>query len=639
MAQQPFSVQCGTCHGTPITCPARYGPYVDVDSGGHAVVYTTTTTFVPCNAPSVTIQTPPAYPATWNPGIAGFGATPDAAHPPNTSGNGFTLPLPPHCWGWEGASDYKQTTQYSLANTLLTILQSAGEYPFIQSFSITMDYDVRTVRRFSRRKVIYTYTDFPTTPYVFVSDTCSDLSSSDTTVHHSSVIFTSSNTSGHIIPVNPWNCVSLSSFPLLTAAGGAVPALDNHQNSTYFDSSVASTTASTWGGFATTNTITSFGTPTVHEVDYIYEFGRETLSFSNVVFTVTVNWTQYKCAPVLSGGTEPPPPPCDCNNTCPPCGDPPTVPTGRCTNVCVDGGNSPSQLTGWLIFGPGSSDPIASSATPNGWSFALTDTCRGQICVPCYTEGDSLGPYSAFIGSSSTCTCPGEGPQYLIYGVTFNLSIDVRCAGAVAGANPWNYEDKPGIGHYHATAINAGNGVYSRGFFRTPSGGWDVDTVTVAAPGTGQRVSDLRVIRDHRDTLLALYCLSNTDGSSPNVYLKTSDDDGRTWSSATMAISGGKHPTVAVANADSPFKTVVIAAYTSGTITGQVKHAGDSAFGTAFTFKDSAGANLSVADDTFHIQQAPESAQRWILHVLLAGGTTTSHFASGDDCRTWETIT
>jgi len=205
--------------------------------------------------------------------------------------------------------------------------------------------------------------------------------------------------------------------------------------------------------------------------------------------------------------------------------------------------------------------------------------------------------------------------------------------------NPFNYQDHQG--RYHATD-GGGSIEYRRSDFGTPAGqSWSaVSTIT---PPTGRSLHDPRVIVDDRQTVLLSYAQHKTsDDTWDGVYLADSNDDGRTWNTGVLLIEGGKHPTIEVGQ-DGAFDMVIVAAYVGpdggpGKITARVKFAGDEDFGDAFNFKDQDGHDLSAADDTFHIRQARDDQSRWMMHALINGESSTTHFSSYDECKTWKAV-
>lgn len=118
-----------------------------------------------------------------------------------------------------------------------------------------------------------------------------------------------------------------------------------------------------------------------------------------------------------------------------------------------------------------------------------------------------------------------------------------------------------------------------------------------------------------------------------DIYEAASDDDGETWTTPTLMFTGGAHPTIAV---DPVTGAILRAAWRSATIVGRVQYPGDSTSGVEFTFKNSVGSNLTVANDTFHISPADDGPGRWILVAQVSGIVKT--YQSFDDARTWAEV-
>lgn len=178
-------------------------------------------------------------------------------------------------------------------------------------------------------------------------------------------------------------------------------------------------------------------------------------------------------------------------------------------------------------------------------------------------------------------------------------------------------------GQYHRVRDNAGRVLYSRSDRAAPFGGFVIADNPVATPGTGITDTAGRLAVDHRNTLHVAFARSGTAGAD-GVYTARSNDDGQTWEAAELAITGGTHPALAV----GPGGTKILAAYVGGNIKAQVQHPGDSAPGAAITLTDGTGTALSVADDSFGLDQGYSGQAGWVLHCLIAGETDTSEWVS-----------
>ena len=164
---------------------------------------------------------------------------------------------------------------------------------------------------------------------------------------------------------------------------------------------------------------------------------------------------------------------------------------------------------------------------------------------------------------------------------------------------------------------------------------WDTPSAGVAVTTTaGDR--DPRLAEDAR-TLL--YLIFNRPASG--AMMKRSDDDGATWNTPTLAITGGRHPNI-ISGSGRTLAAAVTGSGTTMHITGVYRAPGDAAFGTAFTFNTSttgsAGSPLVVADDSFGLAFAAEGPDRIVMHVLLAADAATSDSWSANNGATWTRI-
>lgn len=140
------------------------------------------------------------------------------------------------------------------------------------------------------------------------------------------------------------------------------------------------------------------------------------------------------------------------------------------------------------------------------------------------------------------------------------------------------------------------------------------------------------------DRLGVLYLLYTYDfANTPEVRERFSFDDGKTWSEATVAFTGGTHPTIS-AGLDG---TIIRAAYVSGVISATRQEPGTlsvDAIADQFNFKDDLGVDLDVADDSFQIVQGLRTDAPWMLIVTIDGETEPSDWISSDDCKTWKRV-
>ena len=164
---------------------------------------------------------------------------------------------------------------------------------------------------------------------------------------------------------------------------------------------------------------------------------------------------------------------------------------------------------------------------------------------------------------------------------------------------------------------------------------WDTPAAGVSVTTTASDRNP-RLAEDAR-TLLYLIFGRPTLGA----MLTRSDDDGATWNTPTLAITGGRHPNI-ISGGGRTLAAAVTGTGTTFHITGVYRGPGDAAFGTPFTFNTSttgsAGTPLLVADDSFGLAFAAEGPDRIVMHVLLAADAATSDWWSANNGATWTRI-
>lgn len=179
------------------------------------------------------------------------------------------------------------------------------------------------------------------------------------------------------------------------------------------------------------------------------------------------------------------------------------------------------------------------------------------------------------------------------------------------------------FGTYYELHITDGDVHFRRSTYPTPP-----MVSLVAATSSGDASYPWAYLLPWRRIVL-LYTKAGAD-----IYVTFSDDEGETFETPALMISGGTKPYGAVC----PFTgTELIAAYiaASGKIQALRRYAGAAAYETPFFLKDDGGVDLLFEDDTFSFWVAYEGSARWILHCVIQSEGSTSTWHSGDDGETW----
>lgn len=240
--------------------------------------------------------------------------------------------------------------------------------------------------------------------------------------------------------------------------------------------------------------------------------------------------------------------------------------------------------------------------------------------------GGELYPFSA--GYPPPGSFPHNGYNYTA-SETFRLTITDTLVSwtfptpAARAGNAWVMQDRYGC--YHRCEKRAADIRYLRSDSSVPLPGWAVDVNT----GIGA-LADPRMDIDYRDQI---HLVAGAGGVSESV----SNDNGKTWESAGVALPSGKHGTIACLR--EPPGTIIRAAYNAGKLIGTVQHGGDASPSAVFTFKDNTGADMLVEDDTFHLAFAFDGPQRIVMAVNILTETTVSDWQCWDgEGRTWTRI-
>ena len=257
--------------------------------------------------------------------------------------------------------------------------------------------------------------------------------------------------------------------------------------------------------------------------------------------------------------------------------------------------------------------------------------CCGYVRVPCVLPPGTPNPDFGYPASQ----CEGQDPYDCGYEAYCSLVwpslVGPDCD--EGQKNPWNYHLRQN--HYHRAITDQGDVWHRQVNWGYPASGFDVSAqVTTSGADSHPRMAVDPLTQRMYETFV------RDATSTTTLYVSTSDDEGSSWTTPVATISDAKYGTVN----SSLDGTLVIAGfkYVSGTsgpghILTAVKKLGETAFPTATAVTDGS-ATLTFSDDTFHISQAFDGPQTWVLTARPSGSNDVREYRSFDDCATFEIV-
>jgi hypothetical protein len=186
--------------------------------------------------------------------------------------------------------------------------------------------------------------------------------------------------------------------------------------------------------------------------------------------------------------------------------------------------------------------------------------------------------------------------------------------------------------------IADGDLVLTRFLFATAAGGIDI-TGPVTTYGD---VNFASFVMERSSATRILILLDRTVLSNQEIWLGYSDDDGVSAHSFAK-LADGIRAMPAVSHQND--QLTVYFKYNSGTsgpgkLYGRYRSRGDYSFGSEFALLDTAGANITVANEVgfSNLAKAREGADRWVISLLINGDTAVSEWESSDTGTTWKRI-
>jgi len=196
--------------------------------------------------------------------------------------------------------------------------------------------------------------------------------------------------------------------------------------------------------------------------------------------------------------------------------------------------------------------------------------------------------------------------------------------------NPTNFIDK--AGRYHRAVSRDLNIYYWRSDFYWNV--WAVNALQVTAASTDHYPS---ICQDVFGFIWLVFTSDN--GTNTDGWRMRSDDDGFTWNTKVMAIPNGTKIMNCNGEDGSYLEAAVVASGTDFHLQAVYRGTGDLAFSSVYTLVDTTNNPLLVANDTFSITQGPSGPQLWLLHVVIAGETSSSDWYSADNALSWTRMT
>jgi len=195
-----------------------------------------------------------------------------------------------------------------------------------------------------------------------------------------------------------------------------------------------------------------------------------------------------------------------------------------------------------------------------------------------------------------------------------------------AMSNPTNVHDR--WGQYHRAVVQGGNIRYWRGDSGSPLPAWSLANVAVTSSGADS------LPRLAMTSELWLFCVFIRGGSSADAYRAISYDDGATWSTPSMAIANATHVDNCAAPDGTYIEVGVVPSGSNYHLQAVSRQPGDTAFSSPYTLNDGSGNPLTVVNDSIGISM--NSDHHWVLHVIIAGETSSSDWWSADhNASTW----
>jgi hypothetical protein len=132
-----------------------------------------------------------------------------------------------------------------------------------------------------------------------------------------------------------------------------------------------------------------------------------------------------------------------------------------------------------------------------------------------------------------------------------------------------------------------------------------------------------------------IYLLFARNLGTVGIYEAVSRDNGKTWSTPTLAFANGQYPEIAIAEGE-----IIRAAFipAGNLIKGTVQYPGEINPSAEFTFKDNTNTDMLFEPYGFSIKQEKVGSTRWILGCVIKTETDVSYWISSDNCKTWKRL-
>ena len=201
-----------------------------------------------------------------------------------------------------------------------------------------------------------------------------------------------------------------------------------------------------------------------------------------------------------------------------------------------------------------------------------------------------------------------------------------------SAATPYHVQHN--LGQIHVATVVNGNVVYERSDQTTPVNGWATSNV-VTSYGD---VKYAKMAIDPETNRIHLLVTRKTAGVY-NVYVLYSDSDGAEFTTGVLLVASALG--ASVWNQSSSAMGYTWFAYNSGTSgagtqLAKFSEGSGQAFGASYTFKDSVGNPIQVADGGWaNVQESQDYANRLTWCPVLFGGTSPTVLTSADNGVSW----